>query len=493
MAFAASVEDAMITPSEVVETISSIDTDDLIARVEFAKSDKSTADRLAARARKEFFGSTRLASANDVTENIIGWMADYSMEFGHSSKAIAEAASLTTQNPKVAENLVAKLVKTAKVQIVDEKIITKRINCTVEDLGGIDPSSEDFEVQFRDKAMQLLSSAGYTVDPNTFSLNEVSVSADGYINASVTSRFTKTFTPEMPAEEMPADMGAETLEGGENLGPVGQQVEDEGVIATASAKALRQAKRKEIIARFAQVAPGMGAPMAPAPAMGAAAGASLAGGAGLSALTQPMADAGAADVDTDDLPEPGKKLPIGSICPSCGGKDVDLADGKGHCNSCGTDMTISYQITINPGSDTEVESGDAAPAAEAPAAEAPVEAPLGGDMGLGAATAPAPEPAAPAAPGMPGAPAMASSMPIMVRLSWKQDPEVFIRAASADFNPTTATTLPVGHICPSCGNRQAKKVQDHRFCYSCGEVYIPRVHASSDDKTKVSVSIDKIV
>jgi predicted RNA-binding Zn-ribbon protein involved in translation (DUF1610 family) len=94
---------------------------------------------------------------------------------------------------------------------------------------------------------------------------------------------------------------------------------------------------------------------------------------------------------------------------------------------------------------------------------------------------------------MPGAPAMASSMPIMVRLSWKQDPEVFIRAASADFNPTTAATLPVGHICPSCGNRQAKKVQDHRFCYSCGEVYIPRVHASSDDKTKVSVSIDKIV
>ena len=496
MAFAASVEDAMITPAEVVDAISSIDTDDLIARVEFAKSEKATADRLAARARKDFFGSTRLASANDVTENIIGWMADYSMEFGHSSKAIAEAASLTTQNPKVAENLVAKLVKTAKVQIVDEKIVTKRINCTVEDLGGIDPSSEDFEAQFRDKAMQLLSSAGYTVDPNTFSLNEVSVSADGYINASVTSRFTKTFTPDMPAEEMPEGMGAETLEGGENLGPVGQQVEDEGVIATASAKALRQAKRKEIIARFAQAVPGMGAPaMAPAPAMGAAAGASLAGGPGLSALTQPMADdAAAADTDTDDLPEPGKKLPIGSICPSCGGKDVDLADGKGHCNSCGTDMTISYQITINPGSDTEVESGDGATTPEAPAAEAPApEAPLGGEMGLGAATAPAPEPAAPAAPGMPGAPAMASSMPIMVRLSWKQDPEVFIRAASADFNPTTASTLPVGHICPSCGNREAKKVQAHRFCYSCGEVYIPRVHASSDDKTKVSVSIDKIV
>jgi predicted RNA-binding Zn-ribbon protein involved in translation (DUF1610 family) len=85
-----------------------------------------------------------------------------------------------------------------------------------------------------------------------------------------------------------------------------------------------------------------------------------------------------------------------------------------------------------------------------------------------------------------------STPPVMVRISWKQDPEVFIRAAQADFDPKSEAELPVGHICPSCGNREAKKVKSTRFCYDCGEVYIPRIHRSAD-KTKVEVSIDKIV
>jgi ssDNA-binding Zn-finger/Zn-ribbon topoisomerase 1 len=489
MAFAAASEDALVTPSEVIDSISELNADDLTARIEFAKNEKAISQRIATRARKEFYGASRFASISDLTENTIGWLADYSLEYEQSSKSISDAVMLATENPRVASNLVAKLIKTAKITITDERVVTKRISATCEEL-GIDPKSEDFEAQFRDKAISLLQSSGYTVDPNTFSLNDVVVSADGYVTASVTSRFTKTFDADS-AEPMgqtvePTD-GAENPE---NLGPVGQPVEDEA-IETDAAKQLRASKRKEILERIAQMAPA-------APGMGAPVGA-------LTMANEPDAGADApADMDTDNMPEPGKKVPIGGICPACGSKNVDLADGKGHCNTCQTDMEIRYQITVMPNSDTEND--------KATEDESTSEGPLGGDMGLGAATAPAPEapmgaaggaPLAPAAPGMgapaaPAAPAAGmtpmakSSAPIMVRLSWTQNPDVFIKAAQPDFDPENEQILPVGHICPSCGDRHAKKVKNNRFCYNCGDVYIPRIHKSAD-KSKVEVSIDKIV
>ena len=490
MAFAAASEDALVTPAEIINSVSEISSDELTARVQFAKSEISMNERLASRARKEFFGSARFASNVDIAENTIGWLADYAIEYGQSSQAIAEAASLAVENPKVASNLVSKLIKTAKVTITDERVVTKRISATCEEL-GLDPKSEDFEAQFREKAIALLQQSGYTVDPNTFSLNEVNVSADGFVSASVTSRFTKSVDAGSEME-MPVEAGTDVAENPENLGPVGQAEE----IATEGAQEMRAAKRKQILERIAQMVPGMAAP-APAAPMGAPAGADLAGG-GLGALTMSDEEAAPADTDTDAMPEPGKKLPIGSICPQCGSKNVDLANGTGHCNDCNTDMEIKYQITIMPSSDTE---NDKLKTEEAPIAEAP-EAPLGGETGLGAATAPAPaapaEPAAmgaPAAPGMPAAgmtPMAKSAPPVMVRISWKQNPEVFIKAAQADFDPKSESELPVGHICPSCGNREAKKVKSTRFCYDCGEVYIPRIHRSAD-KTKVEVSIDKIV
>jgi hypothetical protein len=489
MAFAAASEDSLVTPREIIDSVAGFDTDELTARVEFARNEKSVNARLASRARKEFFGNARFASSSDIAENTIGWLADYAMEYEQSSQTISEAALLAIENPKVASNLVGKLIKTAKVTITDERVVTKRISATCEEL-GLDPKSEDFEAQFRDKAIALLQQSGYTVDPGTFSLNEVNVSADGYVSASVTSRFTKSFDA---SDSQPAEYPNEEGNEGENLGPIGQAEE----IATEGAQEMRAAKRKAILERIAQVA-GMGMPGAPAVApaptpapAGAPMGADLAGG-GLGALTMADEDSAAAETDTDSLPEPGKKSPPGSVCVSCGSRNVDLADGKGHCNDCQTDMEVKYQITITPSSDTE---NDKSEAAEEPAPEAP----LGGDIGLGAATAPAP-----AAPGGMGAPAPAatpaagmtpmakSAPPVMVRISWKQDPEVFIKAAQADFDPDNEKTLPVGHICPSCGNRKAKKVKSTRFCYSCGEVYIPRIHKSSD-KTKVEVSIDKIV
>lgn len=480
MAFAASAEDSLVTPSEVVASISEISADELSSRIELAKADHAVTNRVLARARKDFYGAQRFASQINVAENTIGWLADYAMEFNQSSKSVAEAASMAIQNPRVAENLVNRLieanVKSASVQITDEKIVTKRITCTVEDLGGIDPKSDDFEDQFRQKAIDLLVANGYTVDPNTFSLNEVSVSPDGYITASVTSRFTKTFKADADVNDS-VDMQDMPMQ------------DSDSIVNTDSAQELRSAKRKEILSRFAQVVPGMGGSPA-MPSMPAMPGTEL--GAGLSALTTPMADIGAEqDQDTDEMPEPGKKLPVGTICPACGSKDVDLSNGHGHCNSCGTDMEISYQITIKPNSDSDIAKEDSSAPAEPEAAEpAPME-----PAAPAAPAAPAMPsmPAAPATPGLGGGAVAGNSLPIMVRISYTQDPEVFISATSTDFDVKTAKQLPVGHICPSCGNREAKLVQNNRFCYNCGDVYIPRVHKSSKDPKRVSVSIDKIV
>ncbi|MGL1166858.1 hypothetical protein ACSTKZ_25300, partial [Vibrio parahaemolyticus] len=66
---------------------------------------------------------------------------------------------------------------------------TKRIMCRVDDLGGIDPKSETFNEEFRSKAIEILASSGYHVDPSTFNLSDVSVTENGDITASVTTRF----------------------------------------------------------------------------------------------------------------------------------------------------------------------------------------------------------------------------------------------------------------------------------------------------------------
>ena len=499
MAFAATAEDALVTPKEVIASIENLESDDLSARIEYARLESSINDRLVSRSRKEFFGPSRFASSIDITENTIGWLADYAIEFDQTSKSIAEAATLAVRNPKVAENLVAKLVnantREAKVQITDEKVITKRINCTVDDLGGLDPKSEDFDDQFRQKAIELLTNSGYTVDPETFSLNDVSVSADGYISASVSSRFTKSFIAEAGSDAMAQPpMEDEMAADQANMQPES--------LSTPAASEMRAAKRKEILERFAQALPGMPAMGAPAGMGGMPAGADLTAPAGMpsggiSALTTPYAEE-TEDTDTDDIAEPGKKLPVGSICPACGSKDVDLSNGNGHCNSCGTDIEVSYNIVVKPSSDTEVDKG-ADKETEAPETpEVPGAPAMSPDMGLGAATAPAPAappappaPAAPATPGLGGA--VASSLPIMVRLSYKQDPSVYIAAAQPEFDVDTARQLPVGNICPSCGNRHAKKVENNRFCYNCGEVYIPKIHKNNSDPTSVYVSIDKVV
>jgi len=228
---------------------------------------------------------------------------------------------------------------------------------------------------------------------------------------------------------------------------------------------------------------GMGSPMGGTGAPDPMAGAGMQGGdLGISALTQDAA-VGMDGEDVDAMAEPGAKKPWGSICPVCGSDDVDLAESEGSCNSCGSKYKVT--MTIELISDGQ---GGMGSAEEEPALGE--EPPLGGDVGLGAATAPAPmgAPAAPMAPATPGL-APAASAKAMFRLATTVDSDVYLRTAMPDFKKEAELRLPVGMICPACGNREASKVKNSTFCHDCGTMSKTSVRKNKNNPALLDVDI----
>ena len=250
------------------------------------------------------------------------------------------------------------------------------------------------------------------------------------------------------------------------------------VIMTEGARLARKSRRDDILAKYAQAMPGMGAPAPQGPAAGPVdpglgGGAPAGGDLGISSLT------GGADMnesaDMDAMTEPGEKKPWGSVCPVCGADDVNISESNADCQSCGTTYKILQQIEL-------ISMGDKGKSS-------PEEDPmgLGPDIGLGAATAPAELPApSPAAPGMGP---VASDIRTMIRLSATVDSDVYLKTALPSFDRTAESMLPVGMVCPSCGDREAHKVKSNTFCYKCGNYSRTTVQASKKDPSKLDVSI----
>jgi hypothetical protein len=490
-------EESNATPEEVVASVASLDSKTLTAKINEARTATATEARLTVRARREFWGNQRVASKADVAESTIGWLADYATNFEFPTKSVVEAAAKLAAEPKVAAQLVAKAIsakeqgeRTAEITVTEEKCESIRFVCRKEDLGGIDPKDEAFEDTFRQKAIEILSAQGFTVDPGTFSFTDLNVTENGDITASVQTRVTKTFKADGGVDIAAPVVDDAAAVAGKPLPPA--------VVMSEAAKEARLARRQEVLKRFAQAAPGMGAaPMAPgmdATGMGMSAPEGL----GVSALTVPTA-AGDNPVkepaDTDAMPEPGKNKPIGTVCPICGSDDVDLANSEGECNSCGTRYKVMQSIEIiTIGGDT-----GGADKPEYMGAPAP-DMGLGDDMGLGAATAPAP--AAPPAPYMgmsggmapgaapaPGMGAMANVGPAMYRIAATVDADVYLRTAMPDFNREAEKQLPIGMVCPKCGNRHTQKIKNSTICYDCGNYAVSSLKANETDPTKLDVSI----
>jgi hypothetical protein len=463
-AMAMSSKETGTTPDEVVDSVDAMPERQLMAAIDRAKTATATDGRLRSRARREFWG-VKTASTKNISDNVVSWLADYSTNFGISTRRIAKAAKRLCEEFEVAEKLVAKAVvaseRTAGITVTQSKSDCIRFMCRAEDLDGTLPSDSNFDESFKQKAIEVLQGHGFQVDPGTFSFTDLIVSENGDVTATVSTSSSKTFKADEESAEMNAEDSSEMP-----------------VIMTEGARLARKSRRDDILAKYAQAMPGMGAPAPQGPAAGPVdpglgAGAPAGGDLGISSLT------GGADMnesaDMDAVTEPGDKKPWGSVCPVCGADDVNISESNADCQSCGTTYKILQQIEL-------ISMGDKGKSS-------PEEDPmgLGPDMGLGAATAPAELPApAPAAPGMGP---VASDIRTMVRLSATVDSDVYLKTALPSFDRTVESMLPVGMICPSCGNREAHKVKNNTFCYECGNYSRTTVQASKKDPSKLDVSI----
>ena len=464
-AMAMSSKETGTTPDEIVDSVDAMPEKQLMAAIDRAKTITVTDGRLRSRARREFWG-VKTASTKNISDNVVGWLADYSTNFGISTRRIAKAAKRLCEEFEVAEKLVAKAVvaseRTAAITVTQSKSDCIRFVCRAEDLDSLQPSDSNFDESFKKKAIEVLQGHGFQVDPGTFSFTDLIVSENGDVTATVSTSSSKTFKTDEESFEMNAEDTAEMP-----------------VIMTEGARLARKSRRDGILAKYAQAMPGMGAPAPQGPAAGPVApglggGAPTGGGdLGISSLT------GGADMnesaDMDAMTEPGDKKPWGSVCPVCGSDDVNISESSADCQSCGTTYKILQQIEL-------ISTGDKGKSS-------PEEEPmgLGLDTGLGAATAPAELPApAPAAPGMGP---IASDIRTMIRLSATVDSDVYLKTALPSFDRTVKSMLPVGMVCPSCGNRHAHKVKNNTFCYKCGNYSRTTVQASKKDPSKLDVSI----
>ena len=453
-AAAQSASEMQVTPDEIAGTIDEMEDRELVAAIDEAKTVTATEARLRARSRREFWG-LKTASSKDIKSNLVGWLADYSLNYDISTVKIATAAKKLCAQGEIAEKLIERAIsvklkneKTAAMNVTQSKMECLRFVCTKDDLGGMNPSDDAFEDAFKQKAIEVLQQHNFTVDPATFSFTDLVVDGEGNVTASVSTNVSKTFNVD---SEGHADMA--------------DDVEEVPVVMSDSARVARKNKRDQVLSKYA-MAPGMAAPAgapgtAPqAPPAGPvgdlAAGANMAGGdLGVSGFTgNEMGEA----PKLDGIPNPEEKKPWGSVCPVCGSDDVDVAEGRSSCNSCSSVFESEYIIKLISDGKADKKVDEAAP-----------EAPLEGDTGLGAATA--------------------SNSKIMIRLSGTIDSDVYLKTASPTFNKEAEKMLPIGMVCPSCGNRKAHKVKDNTFCYDCGNYSKTRVAASKTDPSKLDVSI----
>jgi Zn finger protein HypA/HybF involved in hydrogenase expression len=491
-------EDSGAEPSELIDSVNEMPTDKMSEEIEKARLPGNAMARANNR-------NVKTASAKNVKENIIGWLADVANSNNLSTEKITLATKLFCHYKEAAEKILNKSIKTSEVKVTDETIHSTTIVATLDDI-GVDVKDASFNEKFRDFAVELLSKSGYEVDPMTFALTEINVSEDGCVYGKVSSSATKTFYPkiEEPAPEMgyvdedremmasPEPMIIKEEEPKHNM-PLEEL--NQPAVMSAGAKAAKRLSRLQNVIKVAQ---GLGLPGAAAPAAGApmntpalggdmlgneAAG--MAGGPADLGLSSFTGSTPAEGENINDSPEPGTKSPWGSVCPQCGSKDVDIANGEGNCNSCGAQLKYKFIVEVAP----PEEKGDEEEALP-PTSEAAPAAPEGG-IGAeapGGAGFPAPVPGA-GAPQVAGMPNAASKTKIMTRVAYRTSADVYVQTTREDFNKQTAEKLPVGLICPACGSREASKKSKYTSCYKCNTMSVSDIKRVENEPGIIEATI----
>lgn len=464
-------EDMGMEPNAIVDKVNSMPIDEMAGQIDFARTPKAAVDRAKNRLTKQ-------ASNTSNEENIVGWLADVANENNLSTEKIALAAKLFCSYEKAATDILNRAMRTSEVKIDDVTSHRTTIYATIDDL-GVDIKDAAFNSKFRDFAVDLLSRSGYEVDPATFALTEINVDENGTICGVVSTTSTKHFKPELEAKPdhyvdvdraalMPdKDIMSEVTE----AGMMPEAPMNETIVMSSSAK---QAKRLARLKNIIKVAQGLGLPGAgatPVPAApadpnlgGMAGGAADLGVGSLTGASPEMGGDMGGEPDINESPEPGNIAPWGTVCPQCGSKDLDIANGEGSCNSCNAQLKFKFIVETAP-----VEKASEQEAPETENASMPVP-PVGGlgtpEAGLAATTPPA--------AATPGGLTMANNK-VMIKVAYKTSADVYLNALSDGFNKITAEKLPVGEICPSCGSRTASKKARHTYCYDCNTLSVSEI------------------
>lgn len=216
-------------------------------------------------------------------------------------------------------------------------------------------------------------------------------------------------------------------------------------------------KRAEARKRIVEAQPfggqggGMGAPGFEAGGPGAAGGTTLpAAPPGAEMGAEPGVEALSEDTESaDSLDETPESLPPGSICPSCGSDDVNIKGGDMSCNNCGAEGTIEVNLRMKGWPDTIQEKG---PEGEGGELEEGLEEGIGemeGGEGI--------------------------EMPeVGLAATYRITPEMV----------KTAGNKPVGSYCPHCGSGEVKisSSKHSGACKSCGGRY--RIDTYVDTESK---------
>lgn len=494
-----STKELKATPEQVLASLENVDENVLTMDVQLARIENNVDTRIAERERRQYW-NTKIASSTDtdIYNNAVGWLADFANPTDTSTTMVVKTVKELLRKPKAAVSLINSFIKKS-MQLTEEKTSTRRFVCRVDEI-GIDVKSPDFEEQFRDKAIDILSQEGYEVDRNTFAITDLNVSESGEITASITTRFSKTFsvspssvvkpdyateessitddvTPESSVNmEEPMMTPQSTLTNNEDM------VNLEEPIMTASASKYRYEKSK-MLEKYAQMpgmgggtgagiggltppaGTGMGEPMGNNPM-----GASNSPISGLTTDSENGLGLGEeGEPNTDEESMTGDKKPWGTICPQCGSNKVDVANGEGNCPSCGAQLEFSFVVHVKPSNDTSKAQGSDNNGLD-------TLAPGGSENEPSPANQNANVP---------------NNAGILAQASWVASPDIFVKVASEgdSFNRSKSLKLPLGYVCPSCGNREAEKVKDTTYCVDCGTISKTKITACKTDNTKFVASI----
>lgn len=259
--------------------------------------------------------------------------------------------------------------------------------------------------------------------------------------------------------------------------------DDNKPVETLEARAARRAE----LAKEAQVGGQGGMPPAAGPELG-------------NPMTPPGGAAGAPPgeaLSQEPLPPPGEEeggaagepKPPGSLCPVCGGEDVDVDNGDCRCNNCGGEwhQTINLEITKHPGALPESDESDKPGFGLDEGAE-----------GMGAEDSAMAGPAAGPAAGegggttMPTMPVGASSSKFMEKVAnsnvWYG---ASVKITPLMLNKLAEQKIQLGSVCTNCGGHDTTAIKSDRFkghegiCWDCNQEYRVKVIASKDKKHDV--------